>query len=100
MSARNPMARPMSLLAADDADYPGAAKTGHDLVAAESLEFSATEPAVRCTSYIQLRLHMQVAAPSSDIRVQVGDAIDYRHRELRRYAVYRNSLANIRSCAS
>ena len=45
----------------------------------KALSFSATAPAVRCTSYSSSGMGMQVAPPGGDFGVQIGDAIDDRH---------------------
>ena len=68
-----------ALLAADNADHAGAPETGHDLVAAERLEFLCNGPRRAVHVVLQLGVHVQVAPPLGNVGMKVGDAVHDRH---------------------
>ena len=70
-------ARPVAL---DDADHAGAADPGHHLVAAERLELLGDRRRGAVHVVEQLRMGMDVVPPGGDLAMQVGYAIDDRHR--------------------
>ena len=73
-----PCRRPV---AADDPDHAGPADARHHLVAAEALELLGHRGGGAVHVVLQLGMGMQVAPPGGDVVVQVGNAIDDRHRE-------------------
>src|SRR5262249_30208136 len=67
------------LAAADDADNTGAAEAGHDVVAAEALEFFRNDACRAMHVILKLGMGVQVTPPGGDLIVQVGDAVNDRH---------------------
>ena len=69
----------LRLAALDDADHPGAAKTGGDFVAAEFTEPVRHECCSAMHVVEQLRVLMDITAPGLNIGLKVGDTIDDGH---------------------
>src|SRR3979490_452448 len=71
------------LAALDDADDAGSAEAGSDFVAAEFPQPVRHE--CRSAMYVvqQLRMLMDIPAPSLDIGLQIGDAVDDGHGKSR-----------------
>jgi hypothetical protein len=70
------------LLTLDDADHAGLPETGRDLVAAKLPQAVGDESRGAVNVIEQLRLLMDVAAPSLDVGLQIGDAVDDGHGKL------------------
>jgi len=70
----------LSLAATNDADHAGAADAGDDLVAAERLELVGDDAGGAMDVEAELWMGVQVAPPAGDLLLQVGDAVDDRHR--------------------
>ena len=68
------------LAAADHPDHAGAADAGHHLVAAEALELLGHGSRGAMHVVQQLRMGVDVVPPGGDLAMQVGDAVDDRHR--------------------
>ena len=69
-----------SFTAADDADDAGSPNAGDDFIAAEGFQLVGDGRRRAMHVVLEFRMGVDVPPPSGDLGMQIGDAIDDRHR--------------------